>query len=71
MAKPKKAPSLAYKEIKFTKVKEANEYASKRHFTWYTSTLFLDKGVAGVKEFAPNKDILVGIIDDMYLIYYG
>lgn len=69
MAK-KMVKSSLYDEEKFSSIKEANAYATKNKFKWYTSTLNLQTGVDGVKQFAPGKHILVAMVDDTNVIYY-
>lgn len=69
MAKKMEQSSL-YDEEKFSSIKEANAYATKNKFKWYTSTLNLQTGVAGVKQLAPGKSILVAMVGYTNVIYY-
>ena len=69
MAK-KTVQSSLYDEEKFSSIKEANAYATKNKFKWYTSTLNLKIGVDGVKQYAPGKRILVAMVGDTNIIYY-
>ena len=62
--------SPTYIEKKFDSLKLANAYARENRYKWYTSTLNLQTGVDGVKQFAPGKRILVAMVDDTNVIYY-
>lgn len=69
MAK-KVAQSPTYSEKKFGSLKQANAYAKENRYNWYTSTLSLNTGVDGVKQYAPGKCILVSMVDETNVIYY-
>ena len=60
----------SYTEEKVDKPKVAIEKAKKMRLNWYTNTLNLNVGLAGVKAVKNDAKISVFICGDQYLIFY-